>query len=114
METKLFIITKKTKKEEKPVHAFFEESYEKAKLYFQGFCWGENGDFRLRWIGKFENQKLITCNVFIMGSFEANSKTENDHKAIKQLKMRYEYALNNNKPFMKVIEKIFEGEEINE
>lgn len=97
MSNKLFIITKKTLKKDEPVGAFFEENMEKAKLYFQGWCWGQAGEYKLRWIGKFENQKLITCNVFITGSFEVNAKTNYEQQKINQLKMKYDFVKNEKK-----------------
>lgn len=89
---KLFIILRgETEKKRIPIHAFVESNYEKAKLYFQGYLWGEKPTlYVLKQIGTFENGKLITNNIFITGGLEVNKKTQFEHKKINQMKLKFE------------------------
>lgn len=107
---KLFLILKN----KEPQQAFIEKNFDRAKLYFQGYIWGENRpfDYKLMQIGTFDKEKLITNNIFITGGFEMTNKTISENQKINQLKMQYDFNLNSSKTNNDLVKEIFEGERI--
>lgn len=108
-EKKLFVIVKKTKDSKIPYHAFIDDSYYSAKLYFYGYL-SENNcrEFELKQIGTFTKSGLTTNNIFITGGFECMSEQRENKRKISQMKMKFE--LNKYKSNEEQVKDIFEGE----
>lgn len=112
---KLFLILKKDSNGKNiPIQAFIEKNFDRAKLYFQGYIWGDvrTFDYILKQIGTFKEGKLITNNIFITGGFEMTAKTNFEHKSINQLKIKYDFCRNEAKNNEEQVKEIFEGVEV--
>ena len=98
-----------------PKTIFFAKNYDMAKLYFQGWLYGEKNpeNYKLYKIAEInEKIDILQDKIFIAGGYEINQKQKEDKLKINQEKLLIEKTKNEN--IEKQIEMLFGGTVINE
>lgn len=100
----------------RPITCFLESDYTRAKVYFQGYIYGEKRPerFQLYQIGEIVTKpqmRIIESKCFITGGYEIANQQNYEKQKIQQIKLEFENEkkAKDEEDFTKVIERLFGG-----